>query len=280
MNRVEHRFDAPVRLAADDHVAGPQRAVLHEHLGDDAAVGFLLRFEAGADRWAVGIRLVFVKLGDGEDRIQQLVDAGAFGGAGFHDFHVAAPFAGLQLVGAQARVDAFEVHAGQIDLVERDDDRHLGRAGVADGLFGLRHDAVVGRHDQHRDVGHVGAAGPHFGKRFVARRVDEREPFAVLFDRIGADVLGDAAAFAAHHVEPDDAIQERRLAVVDVAEERHHRRARHEARRIVGLRFKLLDAADLRGCVVLVNSTSRPNSATTNSVSSGSITSVILAITL
>ena len=44
---------------------------------------------------------------------------------------------------------------------------------VADRLFGLRHDAVVGRDDQHRDVGHVGTAGTHFGERFVARRIDE-----------------------------------------------------------------------------------------------------------
>ena len=58
----------------------------------------------------------------------------------------------------------------------------LGRAGVADRFFGLRHDAVVGRHDQHGDVGHVGAAGPHLGERFVARRIDERDPLAVLLD--------------------------------------------------------------------------------------------------
>ena len=154
-----------------------------------------------------GIGLVLVQLGDGEQRFQQLVDAGAFGGAGLHDFDVAAPLAGQQLVGAEPCVNAVEVDAGQVDLVERDDDRHLGRAGVADRFFGLRHDAVVGRHDQHGDVGDVGAAGPHFGERFVARRIDERNPPAVLFDRVGANVLRDAAAFAAHDVDADDAVQ-------------------------------------------------------------------------
>ena len=51
-----------------------------------------------------GIRLVLVQLGDREQRFQQFVDAGALGGAGLHDFHVAAPFAGLQLVGATGPV--------------------------------------------------------------------------------------------------------------------------------------------------------------------------------
>ena len=180
VERVVHRLDAAVRLAADDDVAHAQRAVLHEHLGDDAAIGFLLCFEAGADGRPVRIGLVFVQLGHGEQRFQQLVDAGALGGAGLHDFDFAAPFAGLQLVGAQARVNAVEIDAGQVDLVQRDDDRHLGRAGVADRFLGLRHDAVVGRDDQHGDIGHVGAAGPHLGERFVARRIDERNPPAVL----------------------------------------------------------------------------------------------------
>ena len=182
-----------------------------------------------------GIGLVLVQFGDREQRFQQLVDAGALRGAGLHDFDFAAPFAGLQLVGAKARVDAVEVDARQIDLVERDDDRHFGRPGVADRFFGLRHDAVVGRHDQHGDIGDVGAAGPHFGKRFVARRIDERNSPAVLLDRVGANVLRDAAAFAAHHVDADDAVQERRLAVVDVAQERDHRRPLDQIGRIVFL---------------------------------------------
>ena len=84
---------------------------------------------------------------------------------------------------AECLVDAVEVDAGQVDLVQRHDDRHVGRPGVADRFLGLRHDAVVGRHDQHGDIGHVGAAGPHLGERLVARRIDEGNPPAVLLDR-------------------------------------------------------------------------------------------------
>ena len=68
-----------------------------------------------------------------------------------------------------------DIDARQIDLVQRHDDRHIRRPSMADGFFGLRHDAVVGRDDQHGDVGDIRAAGPHFGERFVARRIDERD---------------------------------------------------------------------------------------------------------
>ena len=48
-----------------------------------------------------------------------------------------------------------------VDLVDRDDDRHVGRPGVVDRLDGLGHHAVVGRDDEHDDVGDLGPAGAH-----------------------------------------------------------------------------------------------------------------------
>ena len=44
----------------------------------------------------------------------------------------------------------------------------------------LRHDAVVGGDDEHGDVGHLRAAGAHGRERLVARRVEERDPAAVV----------------------------------------------------------------------------------------------------
>ena len=67
-----------------------------------------------------------------------------------------------------------------VDLVDRDDDRHLGRLGVVDRLDRLGHHAVVGRDDEDDDVGGLGAAGPHGGERLVARGVDEGDRPAVL----------------------------------------------------------------------------------------------------
>ena len=118
------------------------------------------------------------------------------------------------------------VDVGQVDLVERHHDRHTGRLGMGDGLDRLRHHAVVGGHDQDHDVGHVGAAGPHRRERLVAGRVDERDGAAVRLDLVRADVLGDAAALGLHDVGLANSVQERRLAVVDVAQDRDDRRPR------------------------------------------------------
>ena len=203
-------------------------------------------------------------------------DAGR--GAGFDDFGVAAPLGRQQLVGGQLLIDALRVDAGQVDLVEGHDDRHAGRPGMADRFFGLRHHAVVGGDDQHGDVGDVGAAGPHFGKGLVTGRVDEGDLAAVFFDLVGANVLGDAAALAAGHVDADDLVQQRGLAVVDVAQEGDDRRPGHQLAGIV-----LLGGRSAASCCSAKldswrKSTSTPISTASNSAVSGSMMALIVAM--
>ena len=102
---------------------------------------------------------------------------------------------------------------------------HVGRLGVVDGLDGLGHDAVVGRHHQHHDVGHLGTTGAHGGKGLVARGVDEGDRVVLPLDLVGTDVLGDAAGLAGHHVGRPDPVEQQGLAVVDVAHDGDDRRA-------------------------------------------------------
>src|SRR5439155_693161 len=79
----------------------------------------------------------------------------------------------------------------------------------------------------------TGASGPHGGERLVTRCVDEGDLPAVLDRLVGTDVLGDAAGLAGHHVGFPDAVEQLRLAVVDVTHDRHDRRARLEERLVV-----------------------------------------------
>ena len=117
-----------------------------------------------------------------------------------------------------------------VDFVDRHDDRHLGRAGMVERLEGLRHDAVVGGHHQHDDVGDVGPARAHGAEGGVAGRVEERDLRQLLLalgvregNGVGADVLGDAAGFAGGDVGLADHVEQRGLAVVDVAHDRDDR---------------------------------------------------------
>jgi hypothetical protein len=107
-----------------------------------------------------------------------------------------------------------------VDLVHRDDDRHLRRLRMVHGLDRLRHHAVVRGHHQHDEVGDLAAARAHRREGFVARRVEEGDDAARRLDVVGADVLGDAAGFAHRHARLADRVEERGLAVVDVAPSR------------------------------------------------------------
>ena len=113
-----------------------------------------------------------------------------------------------------------------VDLVHRDDDRHIGRPGVIDGLDRLGHDAVVCGHHEDDDVGHLRTPGAHGREGGVTRRVDEGDRVALPLDLVGADVLGDASGFAGDDVGGADPVEQERLAVVDVTHDGHHRRTR------------------------------------------------------
>ncbi len=124
---------------------------------------------------------------------------------------------------------------------------------MADGLDRLLLDAVVGRDHQHHDVGDVGAARAHRGEGLMARRVDEGDALAALqHDLVGADMLGDAAGLAAHHVGLAQRVEERGLAVIDMAHDGDDGRPRDQRFGLVALiaaqsdlDVGLGDAADL-----------------------------------
>ena len=94
------------------------------------------------------------------------------------------------------------------------------------GLDRLRHDAVVGADHQDHDIGDLGAARAHRCERRMARRVEERDHALGRFDVVGADVLRDAARFPRGHLGAADVIEQRSLAVVDVAHDGDHGRTR------------------------------------------------------
>ena len=90
---------------------------------------------------------------------------------------------------------------------------------MRNGLDGLGLDTVVRSDDEHGHVGHLRAARPHRGERFMTRRVEEGDLPPVVLDLVRADVLGDAPGFARRDVRRADGVEQARLAVVDVAED-------------------------------------------------------------
>ena len=99
---------------------------------------------------------------------------------------------------------------------------------MVDGFNGLRHDRVIRRDNQNRNIRRLCAAGTHRREGFVTGGIEERDIAAVHLDRVCADMLGDAARFARRDAAITDVVQQGRLAVVDVTHDGHDRRTRLE----------------------------------------------------
>ena len=113
-----------------------------------------------------------------------------------HADRVAAEVLGNEPVLHQPLATQLRIGVGQVDLVDRDDQRHFGRLGVIDRLDRLGHDAFGRGHHENHDVGDLGAARAHQREGLVAGRIDERDAPLAHGGLVGADVLGDAARFA------------------------------------------------------------------------------------
>ena len=100
---------------------------------------------------------------------------------------------------------------------------------MVDGLFRLRHQAILLRNYEDDDVRDVRAACPHLGEGRVAGGIYECYLAELGLDGIRTDVLCNAALFASHDICGADIIQKRRLAVIDVAHNRNDGRPRNIA---------------------------------------------------
>ena len=240
---IDQRPDAAPVRAGDNQCAHSQRAPLHEHRRHRSAAAIQSRFDDRAFGAPVGVGDEIEKLGLQRNRLEQLVEIDILGRRNLDCERIAAERLDLHVVLQQLLHHPLGIGLGFVDLVDRDDDRGLGRLGVADRLDRLRHDAVVGSHDQHDDVGDFRSARAHGGERGMARRVDEGDRLAAgRDDLIGADVLSDAAGFARDHIGVADRVEQRGLAVVDMAHDGDDGRARHWRAFLVGsIKQALLD---------------------------------------
>ena len=99
---------------------------------------------------------------------------------------------------------------------------------MRDRLDGLRHDGIVGGHDEHDDVRDLRAARAHCRKRFVAGSVQERDLAVAIHGHVvRADVLRDSPRFTGDDIRLADVVEQRRLAVVHVTHDGHDWRTRY-----------------------------------------------------
>ena len=168
------------------------------------------------------------RVGGEDDGLEQLVEVEPGLGRDVDEHRVAAVLLGDQAVLGELTADLGRVGVRLVDLVDRDHDRHVGRLGVVERLDRLRHDAVVGRDHEDRDVGDLRTTSTHGGERLVTRGVDEGDATVVAVDLgvdlVGTDVLGDATGLLVDDVGVAHRVEELGLSVVDVTHDGHDRR--------------------------------------------------------
>ena len=205
---VGHRADAAPRTAGHNIVAGIQRTVSNQHVSNRTSSTVEVGFEHDTLRGNARVRGELEKLRLKQNVLEEAIDAFTGDGGAWNEDGVATPILGLQTQGRELVFHRVWVRLWLVDLVDRDDDGHVGRLGVGHGLFGLGHDAVVGGHHQDDDVGRLSATGTHRGECFVTRRIEEHDRAPAGVDAICADVLGDAARLASNDVGLANLVQE------------------------------------------------------------------------
>ena len=142
---------------------------------------------------------------------------------------LAAPLLDEVVHGGQLFLNLIGIGIGLVYFVDGKDDGHTGSHGMIDGLFGLRHDIVIGCHDNDDHVRHLGTTGTHGGKRLMTRCVEERDTASVLqLHIVGTDVLRDTSRLTGNHIGLADIVEQRCLSMVDVTHHGHNRGTRHQ----------------------------------------------------
>ena len=193
---VDEAAQTAVVLVDEDDVALLERAGGDEERRGRAAAELHLRLDDVAVGAAVRVGLEFKDVGLEEDHLKEVVHPLPRVGADLAADDVAAPVLGGESFALELLADAVGLGGREVALVDRDHDLDVRLAAVLDDLAGLRHDAVVRRDDDDRDVRELGAAGAHRREGGVARGVEEGDRAAVDVDGVGADVLRDAARLA------------------------------------------------------------------------------------
>ena len=223
---VEHCAHPAVDRSNQHHIAAIEGAGLDQHGGHRAAALVEPRFDHDASSGRCGRSLEFEHLGLQQYLFEQFVDALPGLGRYRDERSVAAELLRHYVVLQELLLHFFRVGFVLVDLVDRDHQRHFGGLCMVDCLDRLGHHTVVRCDDEDHQVGDFRPARAHRREGFVARGIEEGNHATRRFNVVGPDVLGNSARLAGSHLGAANVVEQRGLAMVNVAHHGDHGWAR------------------------------------------------------
>ena len=226
---IDQSPHTPAFRANHESIAALQCAARHQHSGDRTAALIKLSLNHGCIGIAIRTRFQFKQFSLQIDRIEQRIKPSALGRRDLDILNLARHFLDDHFMLKQTAADIVGIGLWLIHFVDRNNHRHASSLCVADRFDGLRHDAIIGGHHKNNDIGDIGTASAHLAKSSVARRIEECDRIAALsFELIATDMLGNPASLALSDIGTAQSIKQAGFAVIDMAHDRNHRRARFQ----------------------------------------------------
>ena len=129
---VRHRPDAPAGLVNADPVANAQRAILHQNCCHRTAATVNPRLDDGTGPRSLRVSRRLGNVGDQQDHLQQVVKSELLECRNFDSLNLTTPTGDKHTVICQLLLHTLGTRVGTINLVDRDDERHLGCPGMLD----------------------------------------------------------------------------------------------------------------------------------------------------
>ena len=187
--------------ASNDDITAAQCAALNENSRHWTAAFIKLRFNHNPIGVTLRIGFQLKQFSLQRDRFGQRIETCLLQSRDFNGLNFTAHGFDLDVMLQQVGQNTARISFWQVNFVDRDNDWHFCRFGMADRFNCLRHDRVICRDNQNDNVRHVGTAGPHRREGCVAWCVQEANLVARFqLNLIGANMLRNAASFASNHV--------------------------------------------------------------------------------
>ena len=220
---IQHGADSPKHCTREQHVALSQCTRLHQNRCHRTTAFIETRFNHDTFGGCILDCFQFEYFGLQQNRVEQIIDALPRLGRHRNKHYVSTVFFRQHVFRHQLLLDAIRIGLRLVDLVHRHNDRHICRLRVRNRFFGLRHHAVIGCDNENDNVGDLGAARAHRRERLVTWRIEESNHALGRGHVIRANMLGYATGFTGSYAGATDGIEQRSLAVINVAHDRHHR---------------------------------------------------------